>query len=102
MDDSAVVIGLDVAVVNPCGHRIRQLRLYCGCGVMRISPHSRVSKILVWRCSWCGARRGKVSAGEAERLKAFAAKAGWCARPLVLHENGSIHVVYDGGVHVVD
>jgi hypothetical protein len=93
MDDAAIITGLDVIVVSPCGHRIRKLRLYCSCGVMRISPYSKVSKIFVWRCAWCGARHGKVSTAEAERLKAFTTKAGWCARPLVLHENGSVHVV---------
>jgi hypothetical protein len=92
MDDAAIM-GLDVVVVHPCGHRIRKLRLFCSYCVMRIAPHSKVSKILVWRCAWCGTRYGKVSTAEAERLKAFATKAGWCARPLVLHEDGGVYVV---------
>jgi hypothetical protein len=102
MDDAVIVMGLDVVAVHPCGHRIRQLRLYCSCSVVRISPHSKVSKILVWRCASCGAQQGKVGDVEIKKLKAFAAKAGWCARPLVLHENGGVHVVYNGSVHVAD
>ena len=65
-------------------------------------PVSGASKIFVWRCAWCGSRHGKVSDVEIKKLKAFTAKAGWCAHPLVLHENGSVHVVYNGGVYVVD
>jgi hypothetical protein len=94
MDDAAIIMGLDVVAVHPCGHRIRQLRLYCSCGVVRIAPYSKVSKVLVWRCQRCKSRHGKVGAAEAERLKAFTAKAGWCARPLVLHENGGVYVAY--------
>lgn len=94
MDDAAIM-GLDALCTNPCGRRIRDSQRYCGCGVMRISPYSRVSKILVWRCQWCKCRHGKVGADEAKRLKAFVAMFGWNMRPLLLHADpGYVRVAY--------
>jgi hypothetical protein len=85
VDDTAIM-GLDMIVVTPCGHRIRDSYRYCGCTVARVSPYSRVSKILVWRCPWCHSRRGRVDTGEAKKLKAFIAKYGWNMRALAIGE----------------
>lgn len=88
-------MGLEVVIANPCGHRIRDGQRYCGCGVMRVCPYSKVSKILVWRCQWCKSRHGKVDADEAKKLKAFVSKFGWNMRPLLLHaDHGDVRVAH--------
>jgi hypothetical protein len=56
------IMGLDVRTAHPCR---------CGCTILRICPHSKVSDLLVWKCAWCKKRRGKVTDDEIEALVAF-------------------------------
>jgi hypothetical protein len=73
------LIGLDLRRANPCR---------CGCATTRVFPHSTKSNLLVWKCSWCKGRKGKVNDDEAAALAAFVSKFGWNLRPLVLNEDG--------------
>jgi hypothetical protein len=86
------IFGLDFMVVAPCGHR-RKSGHHCTCPKRRIDFHSIKSRKLILRCSWCRCRRGHPSETEIKRLRAFVAKYGFTARPIVLHENGDAYVI---------
>ena len=57
----------------------------CGCA---LNPHSVKSNIPVWKCAWCGKRKGKVTEDEVELLESFLHRFGWTLEPLVFHEDG--------------
>ena len=71
--------GVDVYFVAPCR---------CGCALRRVHPHSVKSNIPVWKCAWCGKRKGKVTEDEVELLESFLHRFGWTLEPLVFHEDG--------------
>ena len=78
------IMGLDVIVAWPCR---------CGCALLRICPHSKVSDLLIWKCAHCKKRRGKPTDVEIELLAAFTDQFGWNMRPLQFDENsGAFHV----------
>jgi hypothetical protein len=78
------IMALDVLTAHPCR---------CGCGILRVYPHSRVSSVLIWKCSWCKQRRGKLTDDEIEALVAFTDVYGWNQQPLRYDENvGCFHV----------
>jgi hypothetical protein len=72
------IMGLDVNVAHPCR---------CGCATIRICPHSSVSDLLVWKCAWCGKRKGKPTDDEIEALVEFVEKFDWNMRPLRFDED---------------
>ena len=77
-------MGLDVRTAHPCK---------CGCGTVRVCPHSKVSDLLIWKCGWCKKRRGKLTADEIEALAAFTDVYGWNQQPLRYDEaTGGFHV----------
>ena len=53
------IMGLEVHTAFPCR---------CGCSILRICPHSKVSDALVFKCAWCRKRRGKPTDAEVEAL----------------------------------
>jgi hypothetical protein len=78
------IMGLDVRTAHPCR---------CGGGILRVCPHSKVSNVLIWKCSWCEKRRGKPTADEVEALVAFTDQYGWNMQPLRFDEStGAFHV----------
>jgi hypothetical protein len=78
------IMGLDVRTAHPC---------HCGGGILRVCPHSKVSDVLIWKCSWCKKRRGKLTTDEIEALVAFTDKYGSNQQPLRFDENaGGFHV----------
>jgi hypothetical protein len=80
-----MIMGLDVCTPWPCK---------CGCLVVRVTPYSKVSPVLIWKCAWCKKRRGRPTEVDVQRLKAFVTSHGWNAQPLTLHEDGSVRVAY--------
>jgi hypothetical protein len=88
------IMGLDIRRAWPCGRLLgpRTAACECGCTLTRIAPYSKRSALLIWKCPWCGSRRGRVSENEAGRLGAFVTRCGWNRLPLTLHENGDCYV----------
>jgi hypothetical protein len=78
------IMGLEICIAWRCR---------CGCALIRIVPHSKVSDLLVWKYAWCKRRKGKPTTDEVEALVAFTDKHGWNMRPLRWSEA-------DGGYHV--
>lgn len=76
------IVGLDVLWAWPCK---------CGCPKTRVHPYSKVSNVLIWKCSWCKKRRGKPTEDHISKLKAFATKFGWTMTPLIFHEDGNVY-----------
>jgi hypothetical protein len=77
------IVGLDVLWAWPCR---------CGCPKTRVAPYSKVSKNLIWKCPWCGKRRGKPTEDVISKLTAFVAECGWNMRPLVIDDEGHCYV----------
>jgi hypothetical protein len=46
------------------------------------------SNIPVWKCAWCGKRKGKLTEDDIELLESFLHRFGWTLEPLVFHEDG--------------
>jgi hypothetical protein len=74
--------GVDVYFVTPCR---------CGCTQRRVHPHSMKSNLPIWKCAWCGKRKGKLTDEEIELLEDFLHRFGWTMEPLVFHENGIVY-----------
>jgi hypothetical protein len=53
---------------------------HCGGGALRVSPHSKASSLLVWKCSWFGRRRGKLTADD-QALFGFTSRHGGDQQP---------------------
>lgn len=83
MPTNTTIVGLDLRRANPCA---------CGCAMTRVFPHSSKSQLLVWKCSWCKTRKGKVSENEIAALSAFASRYGWHMQALVLGADGVVDV----------
>ena len=49
------------------------------------------SNIPIWKCAWCGKRKGKVTENEIELLESFLHQFGWTLEPLVFHEDGMVY-----------
>jgi hypothetical protein len=49
------------------------------------------SNIPVWKCGWCGKRKGKLTEGEIDLLESFLHRFGWTLEPLVFHEVGLVY-----------
>ena len=71
------IMGLDVITALVCK---------CGGVIQQVCPHSKVSHQLVWKCSWCKKRKGKLTDDEIEALTAFIDKYGWNQQPLRRNE----------------
>ena len=67
-------------------------------------PHSIKSNIPIWRCVWCGKRKGKLTEDEIELLEDWLHRFGWTMEPLVFHEDGmhlcALPVARAAGSHV--
>ena len=74
--------GVDLQVTSPCR---------CGCARWRVQPHSTKSDTPVWKCPWCGARKGKLTEIEIKTLKNFVRLFGWPVLPLVFHDDGYVY-----------
>jgi hypothetical protein len=46
------------------------------------------SNLPIWKCSWCGKRKGKLEEHEIELLEDFLHRFGWTLEPLIFHEDG--------------
>ena len=49
------------------------------------------SSLPIWKCSWCGKRKGKVEDYEIELLEDFLQRFGWTLEPLLFHEDGIVY-----------
>jgi hypothetical protein len=89
--DNALIMGLDIMVVSPCGHRLKTGH-HCACPTRRTALLSKRSQKLIWRCAWCRKRRGTPTEAEIEKLSNFVKLYGWQCRPLALADDGGICV----------
>jgi hypothetical protein len=80
--DFTKIIGIAVQVVAPCR---------CGCGTVVFRHHSMRSRILIWKCLWCGKRKGKPNEDETKKVMAFVGIYGFTLRPLVLADDGRVY-----------
>src|SRR6516165_2947680 len=74
--------GVDLQVASPCR---------CGCASLRVHPHSTKSDIPIWKCAWCGVRKGKLTEIEIKPLKNFVRLFGWPVLPLIFHDDGYVY-----------
>ena len=74
--------GVDLHVTSPCR---------CGCASLRVHPHSSKSEVPIWKCAWCGDRRGRLTEIEIKTLKNFVRLFGWPGLPLVFHDDGYVY-----------
>jgi hypothetical protein len=74
--------GVDLQVVSPCR---------CGCASLRVHPHSTKSDILIWKCAWCGIRKGKLTETEIKALESFVRLFGWPVLPLTFNDDGYVY-----------
>jgi hypothetical protein len=82
------IMGLRLRTAFPCR---------CQCVDIQVHPHSKVSGLLVWKCAWCGKRRGKVTDDEIEGLADFVDRHGWNMQPLYFNEDdGAFHLSAEG------
>ena len=86
-----IIMGLDLVVSSACGHKRETLQHWCDCTRFRIAPYNKRSSILIWRCTWCGARHGRMDEQTIAILKHFVERHGWCLLPLRIID-GVAHV----------
>jgi hypothetical protein len=55
------------------------------------SPALGEVKPSIWKCIWCGKRKGKLKEHEIELLEDFFHRFGWTLEPLLFHEDGVVY-----------
>jgi hypothetical protein len=88
------LIGIDVVRVDSCGAQRRQ-HYYCNCPRVRLGTLTSKSRLPVWRCVWCNAKRGAPTPVEITLLESWIREYGFPYHPLAFCDDGGVRYAYE-------
>jgi hypothetical protein len=88
------LVGIDVVRADSCGAQRRQ-HYYCNCPIVRLGTLTSKSRLPVWRCVWCNAKRGAPTPTEIALLEGWVKNYGFPFHPLAFCEDGGVRFAYE-------